>query len=337
VNSPITLAATQWQIELANCFKRVRELLEYLELPPDRLPEAFPAHEGFAFKVTHSFARRMRKGDPNDPLLRQVLPTTQELQYTLGFSPDPVGDTQSMAIPGLLHKYHGRVLLVMTGACAIHCRYCFRREFPYGQQQLSGQREAAVLQYILSDPTIKEVILSGGDPLLLHDDKLGDLIDALSEISHIKRIRLHSRLPVVLPSRITDACAQRMGSARPQCVLVIHANHTNELNHEVGAALARLRQAGITLLNQTVLLKGINDSATTLCQLSESLFEHGVLPYYLHMLDKVTGASHFDIEEKHAISAHAEMQRRLPGYLVPKLVREITGAPHKSTVGETGS
>ena len=289
-----------------------------------QIPIAFP------LRVTRSYAARMAKGDPADPLLLQVLPQAQEMLTAPGYGADPVGDRAAAAVPGLLHKYAGRVLLLATGACAIHCRYCFRREFPYGEFQLTRQRETNALAYIAADPSIEEVILSGGDPLVLGDERLESLIQALESIPHLVRLRIHSRLPVVLPSRITDGLLRILGSTRLQPVLVIHANHARELDDEVATGLRRLADVGVTLLNQTVLLKGINDSPEILAELSRRLFGLGVHPYYLHLLDKAGGVAHFDTPEEAAFELYEELRRRLPGYLVPRLVREEAGKPYKS-------
>ncbi len=283
----------------------------------------------FPFRVTRSYAERMRKGDMADPLLRQVLPVTDELREQPGFLSDPVGDLAAVAAPGVLQKYHGRALLVTTGACAINCRYCFRREFPYGEEQMSRQREAGALYYLADDPSVAEVILSGGDPLVLSDERLGMLFKKVSEIGHVRRLRIHSRLPVVLPSRITEALLKLLAETRLRSVLVIHANHAREIDEAVSTALRAAAAAGVTLLNQSVLLKGVNDSVEALAELSEALFASGVLPYYLHILDKARGTVHFDLPVADAIRLHEGLRRVLPGYLVPKLVREESGKPYK--------
>jgi EF-P beta-lysylation protein EpmB len=318
---------------LADAFARVEDLLRYLELPVEAPERLRAATSQFPFRVTRSYAARMGKGDPSDPLLRQVLPVGEEMDAKPGFLADPVGELNAATAPGLLHKYRGRALLIATGACAIHCRYCFRREFPYGELLLSRTREAEALARIAADPSLAEIILSGGDPLLLDDERLNGLIERLAEISHLRRLRIHTRLPVVLPRRITPALARLLGRGRLQAVLVIHANHARELDADTGMALARLHANGVALLNQSVLLKGVNDSAEALADLSESLFAQGVLPYYLHLLDKVRGAAHFDVSEAEALALHEALRRRLPGYLVPRLVREEAGAPYKTLLG----
>ncbi len=332
VNSFSAVPGNCWKAELAASFTRIEALLNYLGLPHDGLEHRRQAADGFSFRVTQAFAGRMRKGDPDDPLLLQVLPKGEELEEQSGFLADPVGDLQSIAAPGLLHKYHGRALLITTGACAINCRYCFRRQFPYADGHLSRSREAEALAYIAADAGIGEVILSGGDPLVLDDVRLGALIGAIAAIPHVSRLRIHTRLPVVLPSRVTPQLAQLLSSTRLATVLVIHANHAREFDADVGAGLRRLRQAGMILLNQSVLLKGVNDDTETLAELSETLFDHGVLPYYLHLLDKAKGTGHFDVSEEHALVLHEALRRRLPGYLVPRLVREIPGEPYKTLI-----
>jgi EF-P beta-lysylation protein EpmB len=328
---PLTFAPEpSWKAELAASFTRVEDLLDYLGLPAEPGPRRGEAAGRFAFRVTAAFAARMRKGDAADPLLRQVLPAAEELDERPGFLADPVGDLQAVAAPGLLHKYQGRALLIATGACAVNCRYCFRREFPYADGHAGRSREAEALAHIAGDPGIREVILSGGDPLVLDDGRLERLVGALAAIAHVSRLRIHSRLPVVLPSRVTPHLLRVLGATRLKPVLVVHANHANEFDAEVGRALGRLREAGVALLNQSVLLRGVNDTADALAALSERLFEQGVLPYYLHLLDKARGTGHFDIAEAEALALHEALRRRLPGYLVPRLVREVAGEPYKT-------
>jgi len=319
-----------WQQELARGFRHPAELLSALGIPADH-PALLFEDRAFPLRVPASFVRRMERGNPDDPLLNQVLPRKIEYHATPGYGADPVGDGQAMPIPGLLHKYSGRVLLVLTGACAIHCRYCFRRHFPYGSANPRNWNEA--LGYVAADSSIEEVILSGGDPLTLSDARLGNLVNRLEKIGHIKRLRIHTRLPVVLPARIDTDLLEWLTQYRLHKVMVIHANHPHEINHEVSVALARLKQAGATLLNQSVLLKGINDDAAVLADLSERLFDSGVLPYYLHQLDKVQGAAHFAVSDAQANDIHQKLMACLPGYLVPRLVREEAGTGYKEPVG----
>ena len=319
----------RWKSEMAAAFSSAEDLLGYLGLPLDLPLANRELVRCFPLRVTAAFASRMKKGDPRDPLLLQVLPLAEELVERVGYAADPVGDLLAVAVPGLLHKYHGRALLITTGACAINCRYCFRREFPYADGQLSRSRFAEALAHIAKDGSIDEVILSGGDPLMLVDGRLAGLVEGLAAIPHVSRLRIHSRLPIVLPSRITTDLAQILAGTRLKPVLVVHANHANEFDAEVSRALLVLRSAGVVLLNQSVLLQGVNDNVEALCGLSVTLLNHGVLPYYLHLLDKARGTAHFDIPETTALALCQELRRRLPGYLVPKLVREIAGAPYK--------
>ena len=271
----------------------------------------------------------MRRGDPADPLLRQVLPLDDEMQPVPGFSADAVGDGAARAGRGLIRKYRGRALLVATGSCAINCRYCFRRHFPYAEETAAaaGWREA--IDAIAADAGIDEVILSGGDPLSLATTKLAQLTDALAAIPHLRRLRIHSRLPVVLPERIDAELVAWLQSLPWPVTVVLHANHANEFDRGVDAALAAVRAAGATLLNQAVLLHGVNDSEDALAALSERGFEAGVLPYYLHQLDRVAGAAHFEVPDARALELHAALRRRLSGFLVPRLVREVAGDASK--------
>jgi L-lysine 2,3-aminomutase len=324
--------AKPWQQQLAQSFTTLDTLCDYLDLETSDLPVSIEAMQQFPLRVPLSFASSMEKANPFDPLLRQVLPIYAELQDHPDYHNDPVGDLAAATQIGLLHKYQGRVLLINTGSCAINCRYCFRRNFPYSELQLSKQQEAAVIQTIQKDTSIHEVILSGGDPLLLSDERLARLLIQIDSIAHVKRIRIHSRLPVVLPARITESFITTLKQNSKQIVLVLHCNHGNELNERVGIACQRLKQHDITLLNQSVLLKDVNDTAPVLCELSERLFQYGVLPYYLHLLDKATGTAHFAVSKNQALSLIADVQARLSGYLVPKLVTEIAGATSKQYV-----
>lgn len=322
----------RWQHLLADAIIDPGELCALLDLDPALILPAIAAAQGFALRVPRGYVARMRRGDPNDPLLLQVLPQAAELQLAEGFVTDPVGDMESRAAPGLLHKYHGRALLVATGACAIHCRYCFRRHFPYGEESALHQGWQPAVERIRADSTINEVILSGGDPWSLSDRRLKQLTDALQAIPHVRRLRVHTRYPIVLPERIDCGLLDWLSSLRLQKVVVMHANHAREIDESVRQACRRLSSAGVTLLNQSVLLKGVNDRVEALADLSEALFETQVLPYYLHVLDKVRGAAHFDLPEARALQLHRDLTARLPGYLVPKLVREVAGASAKTAV-----
>jgi EF-P beta-lysylation protein EpmB len=330
---PRHLGASVWQRALQDCIDDPQELARLLDLPDDRVAPARLAAAKFRLRVPRGYVRRMRRGDAADPLLRQVLPLGAELVETAGYVTDPVGDLHALSGRGVLQKYHGRALLIVTGACAIHCRYCFRREFPYEEQTAARHEFAAALATIAADPTIGEVLLSGGDPLLLSDRRLETLLQGLEAIPHVRRVRVHTRLPIVLPQRIDKGFLAAWQSLRRlQRVLVVHANHGNELHEadDVIDALVALRDAGTVLLNQSVLLRGVNDSVEALADLSEGLFAAGVLPYYLHVLDPVRGAAHFDVPEDEARRLVAQLALRLPGYLVPRLVREVPGAGGKT-------
>ena len=333
MKSSDSAATAAWIAELREAYSDPLALLRDLEIAPSAVPLSASASATFRFRVTRAFARRMQAGNPRDPLLLQVLPLADECQSNIGFGSDPVGDRLAARSPGLLHKYSGRALLIMTGGCAIHCRYCFRREFPYIESVGRAQLAHALAQ-IAADRSISEVILSGGDPLLLDDAALSTVIESLAAMPHIRRVRVHSRLPIVLPNRMTFPLIAALTSTRLPIVLVIHANHAQELDASVAVACRQLRQAGITLLNQAVLLHDINDDADTLVALSDQLFAIGVLPYYLHLLDRVRGAAHFEVAESTARDLQARLRARLPGYLVPRFVREIAGESYKRPLGE---
>jgi EF-P beta-lysylation protein EpmB len=295
-------------------------------------PVSDAAAGAFGLRVPASYVRRMRRGDPRDPLLLQVLPSYRELEDSPGYTADPVGERAALRAPGLLQKYSGRALLITTQACAIHCRYCFRREFPYADQSTDAPRWSAALEEIERDESLEEIILSGGDPLSLSDARLRSLTDELAKIPHVRRLRVHTRQPIVLPSRVDSGLIAWLRGISLPTVFVLHCNHPNELDAEVLEACAALRAAGVTLLNQSVLLRGVNDTAEVLADLSRRLFEAGVLPYYLHVLDRVRGAAHFDVPETTARLIAGELAAHLPGYLVPRLVREVHGAPAKVTL-----
>ncbi|HZH43093.1 MAG TPA: EF-P beta-lysylation protein EpmB, partial [Lysobacter sp.] len=283
----------------------------------------------FPLRVPRGFVARMRAGDPHDPLLRQVLPLDDELRPMPGFALDAVGDGAARAGSGVIRKYRGRALLIATGSCAVHCRYCFRRHFPYAEETAAAAGWRRSIELIRADRTIDEVILSGGDPWSLATDKLAELTAALAEVPHLRRLRVHTRLPVVLPERVDDALLAWLAALPWPVTVVIHANHANEFDPTVDAALMRLRAAGATLLNQAVLLRGVNDDVDALAALSERTFAAGALPYYLHQLDRVHGAAHFEVDDDRARALHAALAARLSGYLVPRLVREVAGDPGK--------
>jgi EF-P beta-lysylation protein EpmB len=317
---------------MAQAITSPEALLETLGLDPSLAASACAAAAKFGLRVPLPYVARMRRGDVNDPLLKQVLPIGSEMDSVPEFGPDPLGERSARRAPGLLQKYRGRALLITTSACAIHCRYCFRREFPYSEQQGESGRFREALDEIAADPTLEEIILSGGDPLSLGDSRLTSLTDALAKIPHVRRFRVHTRQPIVLPSRVDAGLLGWLERLPWPVVFVLHTNHPNEIDDSVRAACARLRERGITLLNQTVLLKGVNDNVRTLAELSRALFETGVLPYYLHALDRVSGTAHFDLPDARAQHIAGELAACLPGYLVPRLVREVEGAPAKVTL-----
>jgi len=324
---------SSWQQQLADVVTSAEQLAQVLELPAAYLQAAQQASQDFAIRVPRAFLERIKKGDVNDPLFRQIWPLAQEnAQPPAGFLLDPLGEASSNKTPGIIHKYHGRVLLVTNGSCAVHCRYCFRRHFPYGDNALSSQQWLEALDYIQQRPEINEVILSGGDPLTNNDKRLFGLIKAIGEIPHVTRLRIHTRLPIVIPARITDELVDNLTKSRLKIVVVVHSNHANEIDGEVAACLKKLYLAGIHVLNQAVLLKDINDDLPSQVNLSEALFDCHVLPYYLHLLDPVVGAHHFEVKLVEAQNLMLALQGHLPGFLVPKLVREVDGRPSKTTI-----
>lgn len=333
---PLPAKQPGWQALWREAIRDPHELLRVLGLESLGERLGAQAHRDFPMRVPRGFVARMAHGDPHDPLLRQVLPLADEELRVTGFGVDAVGDLDAREATGVLHKYHGRALLIATGSCAIHCRYCFRRHFPYAEQTAASGSWAHATATLAADPDLHEVILSGGDPLALSTAKLAQLTEQLREFGQLRRLRIHSRLPVVLPERVDDELLAWLGQLPWQCVLVIHANHANEIDAAVLDACVALRAAGVSVLNQSVLLKGVNDSATSLIALSERLFEAGVLPYYLHQLDRVHGAAHFEVDDRRALELHAHLSARLPGYLVPRLVREVAGAPAKLAVSSVG-
>lgn len=331
--TPAAWQPENWQQELASGYRNSAELLAAVGLRPEQIGVDLDCELPFPLRVPTGFVRRMRRGDPADPLLRQVLPLGQERRVASGFVVDPVADRAAMRGAGVLHKYHGRALLITTGACAIHCRYCFRRHFPYAETHAAEDDWQGAIEVITGDPSISEIILSGGDPLVLSTPRLAVLIERLVAIPHLRRLRVHTRLPIVLPSRIDAALLDLLSGNRLKPVLVVHANHPNEIDSTVISAAGALIRAGIALFNQSVLLNGVNDDAATLARLSEALFDAGITPYYLHLLDRVAGAAHFEVPEATARALYHQLQARLPGYLVPRLVRETPGAPAKLSPG----
>ena len=331
-----------WKLAIAESFRDRGELLEFCEIDssgldlnrsekvrPETGREAGPGHD-FPLRVTRYFASLIEKGNALDPLLLQVLPDARELETIEGYSKDPVGDRRSMPVAGLIHKYHGRVLLTLTGACPIHCRYCFRRHFPYQEATVDYNTDGEVMKYLSRHKEIREVILSGGDPLMLSDQKLAKLIVNLNQVAHIRLLRIHSRLLSVLPQRVTETFIETLKQFNGKIILVTHINHPHEITEFNHSAFQLLSQQGFTLLNQAVLLKQINNSAQTLVDLSYKLFAAHIMPYYLHRLDKVQGAAHFDLPAKESHRIYRKMRSRLPGYLLPELVEEIAGRPSKT-------
>ena len=327
--SAASVDSLTWQEQLATSIRDPKLLLELLELDSSLLDGALKAHQDFPLRVPNAYLQRINKGDINDPLLLQILPLKNERIDAPGYTADPLGEQNANPIPGLIHKYHGRVLLIVSPNCAINCRYCFRRHFPYQDNKPGRSEWQQAIDYIAKDPSISEVIYSGGDPLAASDKQLLWLTEEIAQISHVKRLRVHTRLPIVIPDRITGQCLHWLTSTRLLTSMVVHSNHPNELDDNVAQALKRLSQAGVTLLNQTVLLSGINNSIETLQQLSERLFQIGVLPYYLHQLDRIKGAAHFEVADKEAKQIVTQLMAQLPGYLVPKLVREVPDSPNK--------
>lgn len=329
-----TQSREDWLQQLADVITEPAELLEYLALSDS--PEWQKGHDArrlFALRVPYAFARRMKKGDPNDPLLLQVMTSANEFIATPGYSTDPLEEQDdAIAVPGLLHKYINRALLLVKGGCAVNCRYCFRRHFPYQDNQGNKANWRHALDYIRQQPELDEIIFSGGDPLMAKDHELAWLLDEIETIPHIKRLRIHSRLPVVIPARITEALTQRFSQSRLQILLVTHINHANEIDSEFCDAMTRLKRANVTLLNQGVLLRGVNDNADTLANLSNALFDAGIMPYYLHVLDRVQGAAHFMVPDDEARLIMRELMTKVSGYMVPKLTREIGGEPSKTTI-----
>ncbi|MEC5317597.1 EF-P beta-lysylation protein EpmB [Brenneria populi subsp. brevivirga] len=319
-----------WLQQLADVITDPDELLRLLALNHHaELRQGHDARRLFPLRVPRAFAARMQKGNARDPLLLQVLTAREEFVAAPGFTHDPL-DEQHSVVPGLLHKYHNRALLLVKGACAVNCRYCFRRHFPYQDNQGNKSNWRQALDYIRRHHELDEIIFSGGDPLMAKDQELDWLITELETIPHLKRLRIHSRLPVVIPARVTEALCQRLSRTPLQVLLVTHINHAQEIDPDFTQSMARLRHAGVTLLNQSVLLRGVNDDADTLAELSNALFDAGILPYYLHVLDRVQGAAHFLVEDEEARTLVKALLTKVSGYLVPRLAREIGGEASKT-------
>ena len=319
--------AEAWQRELARAVTDLDELLDLVGVAREAV-DALPSSAGFPLRVPRPYIARMHRGDADDPLLRQVLPTGAEAETTPGYQADPLREAASVSGSGVLQKYHGRALIIAAGACPVNCRYCFRRHFPYAEHRQAPDFPS--LEAVRFDPSVTEVILSGGEPLMLTDAHLGRLLEGIAAIDHVRRVRIHTRMPVVIPQRVTPRLVDVLASVRPLVVVVTHFNHPNEVDDACVRAMQAMDR--FTLLNQSVLLRGVNDSGEALVELSERLFAAGVLPYYLHMPDAVAGTAHFDVPVERALALHRHLAERLPGYLVPRLVRETPGEPAKELV-----
>jgi len=319
-----------WQQQLAQAIRQPNDLLEYVGLMADSIGYSQQAIEQFPVRVPHVFADRIQKNNPDDPILRQVFPYIDEENNCQGYVNDPLAESNVQPVQGLLQKYNSRVLSITTGACAIHCRYCFRRHFPYQDASTNGTHLKQSLDYIQSDDSIKEVILSGGDPLTLSDRRLVEICQGISKIDHVKRIRFHTRIPVVLPARLSVELMSALSNTGKALIFVLHINHANEIDNSVIDNIKLLHQFNVLVLNQSVLLKGINDTTESLITLSECLVKHQVTPYYLHLLDPVAGAAHFNVNEQQAQDLIRQMHRTVSGYLIPKLVKEEAGEKGKT-------
>jgi len=334
ITPSVVTARTPWKQALANLLKDPDELCDILGFEDESRSQLIAACAGFPLRIPRAYLSRVVPGNLQDPLLLQVLPQAAELEASIGYVSDPLDESEFTPVPGLLHKYHGRVLVILNGSCAIHCRYCFRRHFPYQEHVIDSHHWQQILQYIASDSSIHEVIFSGGDPLTCNDKILAKRCEDLAQISHVTTLRLHTRLPIMIPERIDQACVDWMQASRLQIVMVLHCNHAQELDQAVQQALGKLADAKVVLLNQSVLLQGVNDTVEALATLSQRLFACRVLPYYLHLLDKVQGAAHFDIDESAARELRAALKARVAGYLVPRFVRELPSELNKTALSD---
>ncbi|WP_421855948.1 EF-P beta-lysylation protein EpmB [Marinomonas sp.] len=319
-----------WSQHLSQALTSLPELIEHLGLPKDLAQQGIEAHQNFKLLVPRPYLSRIEYGNAHDPLLLQVLPSLAEMQKVAGYTKDPLEEADHNPQKAIVHKYKRRLLVITTGTCAVNCRYCFRRHFPYGDNQLAQAEWDSVIDYLTAHPEVNEVILSGGDPLMMKDSLLADKVRKLDALPQIKRLRIHSRLPVVIPDRVCDDMLAWIKSSRLDIVMVWHINHANEMDEELAQAAYKLKRAGVTLLNQGVLLKGVNDSVDAQVNLSEAVFDAGILPYYMFTLDPVEGAAHFDISIEDAQRLMGKVAAELPGYLVPRLAKEIPGKPAKS-------
>lgn len=327
-----SIGKDDWLQQLVDVVTDPTELLQLLSLDHYiDLVAGIDARTLFALRVPRAFIQRMTIGDKQDPLLLQVLTSCQEFNNSPGYSIDPL-DEQNCIVPGLLHKYRNRVLLLVKGGCAVNCRYCFRRYFPYQENPGNKVNWQVAIDYITLHPELDEIIFSGGDPLMAKDHELAWLVQSLAKIPHLKRLRIHSRLPVVIPARITKGLCQILSGTRLNVLLVSHINHMQEIDDALRHGMQMLKRAGVTLLNQSVLLRNVNDKAQTLANLSNALFDTGILPYYLHVLDKVQGTAHFFVSDDKARMLVRQLITMVSGYMVPKLVREIIGEPSKTQI-----
>ena len=323
---------TTWQQILKEAVRDPVELCRLLDLPSKYVEAAQRASSTFPVLVPRGFLAKMAIGDPHDPLLRQVMPLDEELHSPPNFTTDPVGDRDAVRRPGLLQKYSGRSLILTTGACAVHCRYCFRRHYPYSEAPPSTAAWNKALTHIAADTSIEEVLLSGGDPLTLRDERLAELAGHLNDMPHLRRLRIHTRLPIMIPQRVTDHLLQWLRPARLTPIFVIHANHPKELDEAVTESLGRLIDHGVPVFNQSVLLRNVNDDLETLSELCQRLVNARIMPYYLHQLDRVAGAAHFEVPVQKGVELIEGLRTRLPGYAVPRFVAEVPGAESKIVI-----
>jgi EF-P beta-lysylation protein EpmB len=318
-----------WQQEVKRAIRDPYVLCRDLGLDAETAERAVEAAAGFPLFAPYPYVARIRPGDPRDPLLRQILPVAEEQGTVAGFHPDPVADLAAQSSPGVIRKYQGRALLILSGACAVHCRYCFRRHFPYSDVPVSIGQWREPLAELAQDPSLHELILSGGDPLTLRDELLGELVEHLQSLPHLRRLRIHTRLPVVIPQRVTEALLELFEASPWRLVVVLHINHAQEVDPQLVSAVERLRKAGAWVMNQSVLLRGVNDNLEALVALSEVLIDCQIVPYYLHQLDRVSGAAHFEVPIERGRELFGQLQRALPGYAVPRYVQEQPGAASK--------
>lgn len=324
-----------WSQHLSQAITSLPELIKHLGLPESLIEQGIEAQQSFKLLVPRPYLSRIEHGNLSDPLLLQILPSSAEMQTVLGYSKDPLEEADHNPQKAIVHKYKRRLLVITTGTCAVNCRYCFRRHFPYGDNQLAQAEWQSVIDYLKVHPDVNEVILSGGDPLMMKDALLANKVRQIEALPQIKRLRIHSRLPVVIPARVCDEMLDWINESRLDIIMVWHINHANEIDEELAQAAFKLKQAGVTVLNQGVLLKGINDTVEAQVNLSEAVFDAGILPYYMFTLDPVEGAAHFDITIEDAQKLMGKVAAELPGYLVPKLAKEIPGKTSKTVFAPT--